>query len=289
MHFVTARTILTPHSMNIYRGCTHGCIYCDSRSLCYHTPVPFEDIEVKQNAAELLEAVLLRKRKKCMIGTGAMCDPYMHCEKYLQMTRKCLELLERYGFGATLQTKSDLVLRDLDIIQRIHEKTKFVLQMTVTTSDDGLCRLIEPNVCPTSRRFEVLKKFQELGIPVIVWLCPILPFINDTEENLCSIIEQCAAAGVHGIVCFGFGLTLREGNREYFYAALDRSFPGAREHYQKYFGNRYECSSPDNAQLMKILKTECQRRKILCTPDECFNFIADFPQPRQDDLQLTLF
>ncbi len=286
MHFVSAKTILNSNGMNLYRGCTHGCIYCDSRSLCYHTPIPFEDIEVKQNAPELLEDALSRKRNKCMIGTGSMCDPYMHCEKELCMTQKTLQLINRYGFGAALQTKSDMVLRDLEIIEEINKKTKFVLQMTVTTADDDLCRIIEPNVCPTSRRFEVLKIFREKGIPTIVWLSPILPFINDTEENLLSIIDRCVQVGVKGIICFGFGLTLRDGNREYFYSALDKHFPGIRERYQKSFGNSYVCESPNSARLMQVFKRECGRHKIICTPDECFSYMKLFPKK---DLQMDLF
>ena len=224
MHFVTAKSILTPRSMNIYRGCSHGCIYCDSRSKCYQFTHAFEDIEVKQNAAELLEEALRKKRKRCMIGTGSMCDPYIPLEKELGLMRRCLEIIDRYNFGATLITKSDLVLRDLDILTRINNKTKAVVQMTLTTADDELCRKIEPEVCPTSRRFEVLQACRDAGIPTVVWFSPLLPFINDTRENIEGIVDFCARAGVHAIICFGIGLTLREGNREYFYAALDHKF-----------------------------------------------------------------
>ena len=153
--------------MNLYRGCTHGCIYCDSRSVCYHMDHPFEDVAVKQNAPGLLERALGRKREKCMIGTGAMCDPYMHCEKELELTRKCLQIIERYGFGAAVQTKSDLILRDLPLLKKINEKTKCVVQMTLTTCDEDLCRILEPNVCTTRRRWEVLKILQQEGIPTV--------------------------------------------------------------------------------------------------------------------------
>lgn len=156
MHFVQAKSILSSHNgMNVYRGCTHGCIYCDSRSLCYHTPVPFEDIEVKENAVQLLESKLKSKRKKCMIGTGAMCDPYMHCENELKLTRKCLEVIEQNGFGLAIQTKSSLILRDFDLIESINKKSKAVIQITLTTADDNLCKIIEPSVCPTSGRVKV--------------------------------------------------------------------------------------------------------------------------------------
>ena len=215
MHFVNAKTILSakPCGMNIYRGCSHGCIYCDSRSKCYQFTHAFEDIEVKQNALELLAEALRKKRRRCMIGTGSMCDPYIPAEKELCLMRRCLEVIDRYDFGVAVLTKSDLVLRDLDILERINRKTKAVVQMTLTTADDNLCRLIEPGVCPTSRRFEVLKECQKRGITTVVWFSPLLPFINDTKENVDGILDYCIRAGVKAILCFGIGLTLREGNR----------------------------------------------------------------------------
>lgn len=167
MHFVDAKGILSGngryYGMNIYRGCTHGCIYCDSRSKCYQFTHPFEDIEVKQNAPELLEKALKSKRKKCMIGTGAMSDPYMHCEEDLRLTRRCLEIIQENGFGVTIQTKSDRILRDIDLLSEINRSAKCVVQMTLTTYDDGLCRILEPNVCNTKRRIEVLEEMQKEG------------------------------------------------------------------------------------------------------------------------------
>ena len=241
MHFVDAKGILSGNDghwgMNIYRGCSHGCIYCDSRSRCYQFTHPFEDIEVKQNAPELLEAALRSKRKKCMIATGSMSDPYMHCEEKLRLTRKCLEIILRYGFGATLLTKSDRVLLDMDLLEEIHRKTKCVVQMTLTTYDDDLCRIVEPNVCTTRRRIEVLEEMRHRGIPTVVWLTPILPFINDTEDNIKAILAECIRVGVKGIICFDMGLTLREGDREYYYAALDKSFPGRKKGYIQRYAN----------------------------------------------------
>ena len=293
MHFVTAKTILTPRSMNIYRGCSHGCIYCDSRSKCYQFTHDFEDIEVKQNAPELLEEALRKKRKRCMIGTGSMCDPYIPIEKELGLMRRCLEIIERHNFGATPQTKSDLVLRDLDILTRINSKTKAVVQMTLTTADDELCRKIEPGVCPTSRRFEVLQACREAGIPTVVWFSPLLPFINDTKENIEGIVDYCARAGVQAIICFGIGLTLREGNREYFYSALDRKFSmssttaSLKERYQKTFGYSYVCSSPHEAELMKYLAQLCRQHNIQLGTDSVFKWIEEFPDT--DPLQPELF
>ena len=279
--------------MNIYRGCTHGCIYCDSRSKCYQFTHDFEDIEVKQNAPELLEETLRRKRKRCMIGTGSMCDPYIPLEKELGLMRRCLEIIDRYGFGVTPQTKSDLILRDIDLLASINKKAKAVVQMTLTTADDDLCRLIEPAVCPTSRRFEVLQACRDEGIPTVVWFSPLLPFINDTRENIDGIIDYCVRAGVKAIICFGIGLTLREGNREYFYAALDRAaardprFEGMKERYQKTFGYSYLIDSPHERELMLYLSQQCRRNNIMLGTDSVFKWMEEFPE--KDPLQPSLF
>ena len=287
MHFVQAKSILSAkNGMNLYRGCTHGCIYCDSRSKCYGFTHDFEDIEVKQNALQLLEQALRSKRKKCMIGTGAMCDPYMHCEEQLQLTRRCLELIDRYEFGLAIQTKSNRILRDLDLLKSINEKTKCVVQMTLTTYDEALCRILEPNVCTTKERFETLQILKENNIPTVVWLSPILPFINDTKENIEGILDYCVRANVRGILCFGMGMTLREGNREYFYAALDRHFPGLRKKYHDTYGYAYEVTSPNHAELMKIFGNTCKKYGILYTVEECFSYLHEFPERYE---QMSLF
>ncbi|WP_029318809.1 SPL family radical SAM protein [Butyrivibrio sp. AE3004] len=281
MHFVDAKGILTGsggrYGMNIYRGCSHGCIYCDSRSKCYQFTHSFEDIEVKKNAPELLEKTLKSKRKKCMIGTGSMSDPYMHCEKELQLTRKCLEIIYQNGFGVAVQTKSDLILRDIDLLDEINRSAKCVVQMTLTTYDDDLCRILEPNVCNTKRRIEVLEKMQERGIPTIVWITPILPFINDTKENVTAIMNECVRLGVKGIINFGMGLTLREGDREYYYAALDKFFPGMKERYIKRYGNDYELPSPNAKELTGLFRHICKENGIMSNPDECFGYMQKLP------------
>lgn len=282
MHFVDAKGILTGsgghYGMNIYRGCSHGCIYCDSRSRCYQFTHPFEDIEVKRNAPELLEAALKSKRKKSMIGTGAMSDPYMHCEEKLRLTRRCLQIILQYGFGAAVQTKSDRILQDIDLLDEINQKTKCVVQMTLTTFDDDLCRIIEPNVCSTKRRIDVLMEMKKRGIPTVVWLTPILPFINDTEENIKAILDECIRVGVKGIICFDMGLTLRDGDREYYYAALDKHFPGMKKRYMERYGNSYELPSPKAKELMTIFMNICRAHGILCTPEECFGYLNEFPE-----------
>lgn len=286
MHFVDAKGILSAHNgMNLYRGCTHGCIYCDSRSKCYGFTHKFEDIEVKQNAPQLLEKALRSKRKKCMIGTGAMCDPYMHCEEELNLTRRCLEIIDHYGFGVAIQTKSTRILRDLELLKSIHEKAKCVVQMTLTTYDEKLCKILEPNVSTTKERVEALQIFHENGIPTIVWLDPILPFINDTRENLEGILDYCIQAKVYGIICFGMGVTLREGDREYFYAALDRHFPGMKQKYQRKYGNAYEVASDNNDELMKIFVDQCRKNNIVYDVDACFQYLHEFPE-RYEQLKL---
>lgn len=290
MHFVDAKGILTGsgghYGMNIYRGCSHGCIYCDSRSRCYQFTHPFEDIEVKQNAPDLLETALRSKRRKCMIGTGAMSDPYMHCEEELRLTRRCLEIILQYGFGVTVQTKSDRIMRDIELLDEINKKAKSVVQMTLTTFDDNLCRIIEPNVCNTKRRIEVLEEMQKRGIPTVVWLTPILPFINDTEDNIRNILDECVRVGVKGIICFGIGLTLREGDREYYYAALDKHFPGLKRKYIERYGNAYEVPSPNAKKLMQIFVDTCRENDILCTPEDCFHYLHELPDKYQ---QMSFF
>jgi len=290
MHFVDAKGILTGRSgsygMNIYRGCTHGCIYCDSRSRCYQFTHPFEDIEVKQNAPELLESALKSKRQKCMIGTGAMSDPYMHCEEELRLTRRCLEIIRDNGFGIAVQTKSDRILRDLDLLAEINRRAKAVVQLTLTTFNDELCSIIEPNVCDTRRRVEVLEIMMQEGIPTVVWMTPILPFINDTEDNIQAILDACIRSKVKGIMLFDMGLTLRDGDREYYYAALDKHFPGMKERYIKRYGNAYELPSPNRDRLMGIFKQACIENDIMYRPEDCFSYLHDFPEKYK---QMSIF
>lgn len=277
MHKVNVKGILSAkNGMNIYRGCLHGCIYCDSRSLFYQMNHKFEDIEVKANAVGLLENTLRRKRNKCMIGTGAMSDPYMPIEEKLGNMRKCLEVIERYGFGVTMITKSTKVLRDLDLLKKINEKSKCVVQMTLTTYDEDLCRIVEPNVETTYERFRALEILHDNGIPTVVWLCPILPFINDTEENIRGILDYCVRAKVKGIINFDMGVTLRDGNREYFYKKLDEHFPGLKEKYIRMYGNSYQLSSPNSRQLNMIYKSECIKNGIMCDVNECFEYLNKY-------------
>ncbi len=273
------------NNMNIYRGCTHGCIYCDSRSEVYGKTYDFEDIEVKVNAVELLEKELSKRRRPSMIVTGAMTDPYIPLEKELRTTRQCLEVIYKHGFGVALLTKSDLILRDIDLLKRINERSKCVVQMTLTTYDEDLCRVIEPNVCTTKQRFEVLCEMQKAGIPTVVWLTPILPFINDTPENISGILDYCKMAGVRGIVSFGVGMTLRFGNREYYYKKLDEHFVGLKREYMRKYGSAYGLKSPESRALSHMIKSFCKENNILLDK-EAFGFVWEFPNA---DGQTTLF
>ncbi|MBR4632127.1 MAG: radical SAM protein [Elusimicrobia bacterium] len=291
MHYTKVKTILSAkNGMNLYRGCSHGCIYCDSRSKVYNMQHSFEDIEIKSNAIELLEKALKGKRKKCMIGMGSMTDPYIPLEKEIQNTRKALELICKYDFGATLITKSESVLRDLDILKEINRKTKCVIQMTLTTFDEKLCEIIEPNVSTTKERFEILKILNQNNIPAVVWLTPVLPFINDTKENLAGILDYCIKAKVYGVICFGMGVTLREGNREYFYEKLDKFFPAIKEKYIKTYGNNYILNSPDNKYLMNIFYKTCKQHNIACDNNEIFQYLNTFESKTiKENRQLDLF
>ncbi|MBP3621455.1 MAG: radical SAM protein [Lachnospiraceae bacterium] len=289
MHYKEVKAILSPQNgMNLYRGCTHGCIYCDSRSKCYRMNHDFEDVEIKLKADELLEHTLKRKRTKSMISTGSMTDPYIPLEEELKLTRRCINQIERFDFGLVIQTKSNLILRDIDILEKINKKTKCVVATTLTTYDEELCKVIEPNVSTTKERFEMLMAMKERGIPTIVWLSPFLPFINDTEENLRGLMDYCIKAGVYGIINFGIGLTLREGNREYFYEQLDRKFPGLKEKYIETYGNAYEVVSSNNDYLMQIFKELCEEHGIQYDREELFRYMREYKN-KTLGTQMSLF
>ena len=269
MEYAQAKQLLTPihvgmddffyanWNMNLYRGCCHGCIYCDSRSLCYHLD-RFDTVRPKENALSLLESELRAKRKPGIITMGAMSDPYNPLEEELRLTRGALELIRRYGFGAAYTTKSALCARDADLLADVARRAPVRVQLTVTCADDDLCQRIEPDVSPSSERFAALRRLADAGIYAGVWLNPVLPFITDTEENILGVVRKAAEAGAKFVVCF-FGMTLRSGNREYYFQALEREFPGVRAKYLATFGNAYECGSPDAAHLYEVFKQECTR------------------------------
>jgi DNA repair photolyase len=223
-----------------------------------------------------------------MIGTGAMSDPYISIPESLKLTRDCLEIIEKGGFGLAIQTKSNLILRDLDLLIKINKNAKCVVQITLTTFDEELCKILEPNVSTTRERFEALKTMRDNGIPTVVWLCPILPFINDTEENIRGILNYCVEAKVYGILCFGMGMTLREGDREYYYKKLDINFPGLKEKYKRKYGNSYEIKSDNSDNLFGIFHKTCAEHKINCNMDELFKYMHTLELPESQE-QLSLF
>jgi len=286
MHYVKVKGILSgKNGLNLYRGCLHGCIYCDSRSTCYQMNHAFEDIEVKENALVLLEE-RLDKKAPCMIGTGSMSDPYIPIEKDLKMTRGMLELIDKYGFGVAIQTKSNLIMRDIDLLVKINNQAKAVVQITLTTFDDDLSKIIEPDVSPTSERVKVLMECKKRGIPTVVWLCPILPFINDTVENIEKLLQICKDAGVFGIICFNMGVTLRDGNRAYFYKKLDEHFPGLKEKYMRLYGNSYEANSLNNNNLMNLFNSICRVYGIETDIHAIFDYMHHLPKKKN---QLSIF
>jgi len=269
MEFEQAKKLLTPvrvgvgdffyadWNMNLYRGCSHGCIYCDSRSLCYHLD-RFDTIRPKANALHLLEKELAAKRRPGVITMGAMSDPYNPLEEKLRLTHGALELMLRHGFGAAFTTKSALCARDAELLARINQHAPVSARITITCADDDLCQRIEPNVSPSSERFAALRTLADHGVHAGVWLNPVLPFITDTEENILGVVRKAAQAGAKFVVCF-FGMTLRSGNREYYFNALEEGFPGVRAKYLTTFGNAYECISPNAHRLYELFTAECER------------------------------
>lgn len=272
-----AKTVLSPQNgMNIYRGCTYGCIYCDARSKCYRNTGEFTDVEVKVNAAELLEKSLRSKRRHCMIGVGSMSDPYQPIEAELSLMRKSLELINYYGYGVTIETKSDLVLRDLDYLRNINEKAKCVVVMTLSNIDDGLSETLEPGAPVTSRRVEVLKELYNAGIQTVVTMEPILPFINDTEENVRGLLSLSREVCAYGVICEKIGVNLRNGSREWYYQNLDALFPGLKERYQATYGDEYEVVSEHNEALMRIVRDFCRENDIICDAARLNTYLKGF-------------
>lgn len=267
------------YNMNLYKGCPHGCIYCDSRSDCYHVE-NFDIVRRKENELAILEMELKRKKRKGTIGIGSMSDTYHPLEKKYRITREALKLIHRYGYGVGIDTKSDGILEDLDLIQAISKQHSSIVKITITTADDQLCKIIEPHVVPSSRRFEVLEKLHEAGIFAGILLMPILPFINDTQENIKEIVYQ---AHLHHakFIYPGMGVTLRMNQRSYFYYQLDQYFPGKRQLYEKHFHNTYSCDSPQSKLLYEVLKTECQRYGILYRMKDIVNAYQKEPAIQQ--------
>jgi len=271
MEYIPAKSIITrtkdsawfgiDYNMNIYRGCSHGCIYCDSRSDCYHNE-QFDKIKVKSDALTIIRNDLRRKVKKGVVGTGAMSDPYNPIEREMKLSRNALELINAYGFGASIATKSPLVTRDADILRDIKAHSPVLVKITITTSDDSLSKLIEPNAAPSSQRFEAVKALSSEGLFTGILLMPVLPFIEDNLENITSLIRMAKENGARFIYP-AFGMTMRQGQREYYYQALDKHFPGLKEKYIRRYGSRYTCASPNAKALWSVFASQCDSQGIL--------------------------
>lgn len=293
METIPAKTILgrtkgswfgTDYMMNLYRGCCHGCIYCDSRSDCYGID-DFERVRAKENALALLRDELRRKVRTGVVGTGAMSDPYNPFEETELLTRHALELINAYGFGAVVLSKSALIARDADILLEIAEHSPAMAKMTVTTCDDELCRLIEPNVSVSSERFSAIAEMSDKGIFTGITLMPVLPFIEDTEENIVGIVKTAHECGARFIYP-AFGMTLRGRQREHYLSQLEKIFPekGLRRKYESYFGENYGCTSPNVKKLWARFVSECEGYGILYKMEDiCAAYKSGY------DTQLSFF
>lgn len=252
------------YNMNIYKGCCHGCIYCDSRSECYMIE-DFDRVRAKEKAVESIAKELRGKKKKGVIGTGAMSDPYNPFEKQLELTRGALKEVNRNNFGISIATKSPLITRDIDILKEISTHSPVLIKITITTFEDDLCRKIEPKVAPSSERFNAIKKLSDAGIYTGILLMPILPFINDNEDNIRSIVREAYRVGAKFIYAYGMGLTLRGNQRQYFYEKVNENFKDKAivKKYIETYGNDYECPSPQYKELWKVFVEECEKYNIL--------------------------
>ena len=273
MEYIPAKSIVnrtkdpswfgTEYNMNIYRGCCHGCIYCDSRSDCYHNE-DFDRVKAKADALRIIRDDLESKVKVGVVGTGSMSDPYNPFEEELQLTRRALTLLEAYGFGAAIATKSDLIVRDADVLASINRTMPAICKITLTTCDDALAAKVEPHAPSPSRRLAAVERLSAAGLFTGILMMPILPFLEDRPENIRDILNRAADAGAR-FVYPALGMTCRAGQREYFYRKLEEHFPGQglAEKYQRRYGPRYECASAKARALWEVFQEACNRRGML--------------------------
>ncbi len=295
MDFIKAKTILSKekygndwfgidYKMNLYRGCSHGCIYCDSRSNCYHID-KFDVPRGKENAILILEDQLAKKSEKGVVGIGSMSDTYNPNEIKYEQTRKALKMLSRYGFGVAIDTKSDLILRDIDLLKEINSKNNVIIKFTITTPKDELSKIIEPNVCVSSKRFETMKKLSENGLFTGILLTPVLPFITDSEDDIKKLVRLAYENGAKFIYTT-MSVTLRENQRDYYYNKLDKHFKGLKEKYIKYYGDRYNCLVPNYRKLYKIFTSECDKYGILYNMKD---IIKGYKKEIKENEQISLF
>lgn len=295
MEFIKSKTILSKvkygnewfgidYNMNLYRGCSHGCIYCDSRSNCYHID-NFDVPKGKENALILLENELSKKKDKGVIGIGSMSDTYNPFEKEYEQTRGALKIISKYNFGVSIDTKSDMILRDIDLLKEINLKNNVIVKFTITTSSDELSKMIEPNVCVSSKRFQAIKILSDNGIFAGIMMNPVLPFITDSEENIKKIVKLAHESGAKFIHTY-MGMTLRENQRDYYFKKLDILFPGLKDKYIKYYGERYNCVVPDYKRLYKVFTDECDKYGILYNMKD---IISAYKKSIKTNEQISLF
>lgn len=298
MEYIQAKTIISKvkygnswygidYNMNLYRGCPHGCIYCDSRSNCYHIE-NFDIPKAKQNAINILEKELMRKKEKGVIGIGSMSDTYNPLERQLELTRKALQLISKYGFGVSIDTKSDLILRDLDILKEINNKADVIIKFTITTPKDDLSKLIEPHVCNTSARLKAIKILNDNNLYVGIMINPVLPFITDKEDDIRNLVKLAHNYGAKFISTY-MQMTLRENQRDYYYEQLDKSFKGLRQKYECMYKNKYNCITPNYQRLYQVFTNECDKYGILYKMDDIIKAYRLKKKVSNETSQLTLF
>ena len=293
MDFIIAKTIVNKvknsgwfgidYNMNIYKGCCHVCIYCDSRSRCYQIE-NFDTVRAKKDSTEIINRELKGKIKKGVVGTGAMSDPYNPYEKKYELTREALKLIDKYGYGIAIDTKSNLITRDIDILKSIKVHSPIITKITITTCDDRLSRIVEPNVSSSSERFDSIRKLSESGIYTGILMGPILPFIEDSEENIRGIIDLAYDSGAK-FINFHPGVTLRDNQREWYYDKLDESFPNLKYKYIQTYGYKYNCISPKYKNLLQIFKEECDKKNIIYKMED---IIEDYKN-KYRTTQISLF
>ncbi len=295
MEFIKAKTILSKvkygddwygvdYNMNLYRGCSHGCIYCDSRSNCYHID-NFDVPKGKENALQILEKELSKKKDHGVVGIGSMSDTYNPNELKYEQTRGALKLLSKYNFGVSIDTKSDLILRDLDLLKEINNKNNVIIKITITTPNDELSKIIEPHVCVSSKRFKTIKTLTDNGIFTGIMMNPLLPFITNSEEDIKELVRLAHESGARFIQSF-FGMTLRENQRDYYYQQLDKYFPGLKDKYINYYKNSYNCPVPNYKKLYKVFTNECDKYGILYNMKD---IIKAYKKEIKDNEQIRLF
>lgn len=296
MEYVKTSTIMTKsdqgnrwfgidYHMNLYRGCSFGCIYCDSRSDAYHIQ-NFDEIHSKENALEILEEELASKQFKGVVSFGTLSDPYNSKEEKYKITRGALELIKKYGFGVSIDTKSDLILRDIDLLKEIQKQNNVIIKISITTADDKLAKFLEPNVISPTKRFEVLKELRKNDIYAGVLMTPVLPFITDNEDNIREMVNKSVSNNAKFIYT-KMGMTLRKKVREYYYEHIDKLYAGLSKDYQSVYEKDLVANPLRYKDLLELFVNLCNEAHILCDMGE---IIADYKKITPSTIeQISLF